>query len=154
MYNAYKGMVGGCPRTTSSAKCSSAIRIHRVFERDYASKVFLNSPRAAEAFPRIRRHSSCEDGRNIHIRVRGDEAQLSRPFTPFPRPPYSCLVDDGKTCNETPQRLEGLMTHDDKVLEMMVEELSEAKEKHAVPRRTLIMPEEGMKHDIAFLSNC
>ena len=115
---------------------------------------FLTPPWQPRRFLVIRRHFPCEGGRNIHIRVRGDEAQLSRPFTPFPRPPYSCLVDDGETCNETPQRLEGLMTHDDKVLEMMVEELSEAKEKHAVPRRTLIMPEEGMKHGRALLANC
>lgn len=35
------------------------------------------------------------------------------------------------------------MTQDDKVLDLMMEELTEAKEKHAVPRRTMIKPEEG-----------
>ncbi len=35
------------------------------------------------------------------------------------------------------------MKEDDKVLDIIVEELTEAKAKHAVPRRTLIKPDEG-----------
>lgn len=35
------------------------------------------------------------------------------------------------------------MDDDSKVLDIIVEELTEAKEKHAVPRRTMIKPDEG-----------
>lgn len=40
-------------------------------------------------------------------------------------------------------RLDGLMKEDSKVMDMIVQELTEAKAKHAVPRRTLIKPDEG-----------
>ncbi|CAM9466525.1 unnamed protein product [Ascophyllum nodosum] len=63
------------------------------------------------------------------------------------------LASEAESLQATRARLEGLMTHDDKVLEMMVEELSEAKEKHAVPRRTLIMPEEGELQEEDLLAN-
>lgn len=42
-------------------------------------------------------------------------------------------------------RLEGVMREDSKVMDIIVEELTEAKDKHAVPRRTLIKPDEGEK---------
>lgn len=35
------------------------------------------------------------------------------------------------------------MTEDGKVMDLIVDELTEVKEKHAVPRRTMIKPEEG-----------
>ncbi|CAN0451282.1 unnamed protein product [Scytosiphon promiscuus] len=35
------------------------------------------------------------------------------------------------------------MEDDSKVLDIIVEELTEAKAKHAVPRRTMIKPDEG-----------
>ena len=35
------------------------------------------------------------------------------------------------------------MKEDSRVLDIIVEELTEAKNKHAVPRRTLIKPDEG-----------
>lgn len=40
-------------------------------------------------------------------------------------------------------RLDGVMKEDSKVFDIIVEELTEAKNKHAVPRRTLIKPDEG-----------
>lgn len=39
--------------------------------------------------------------------------------------------------------LEGLMTQDKLVNDLMVEEMLELKEKHGVPRRTMIKPDEG-----------
>lgn len=35
------------------------------------------------------------------------------------------------------------MNEDSKVMDIIVEELTEAKNKHAVPRRTMIKPDEG-----------
>lgn len=42
------------------------------------------------------------------------------------------------------------MNEDDKVLDIIVEELTEAKAKHAVPRRTLIKPDEGEREMMPF----
>lgn len=41
------------------------------------------------------------------------------------------------------RRLDGVMKEDSKVMDIIVEELTEAKNKHAVPRRTVIKPDEG-----------
>lgn len=45
--------------------------------------------------------------------------------------------------NKHYDRLDDLMTEDHKVLDVIVEELTQAKEMHAVPRRTMIKPDEG-----------
>ncbi|CBN74882.1 DNA gyrase subunit A [Ectocarpus siliculosus] len=51
------------------------------------------------------------------------------------------------------ERLEGVMNEDSKVMDIIVEELTEAKNKHAVPRRTMIKPDEGELHEEDLLAN-
>ncbi|CAM9092331.1 unnamed protein product [Pylaiella littoralis] len=54
---------------------------------------------------------------------------------------------------ETMERLDGVMKEDSKVMDIIVEELTEAKNKHAVPRRTVIKPDEGELHEEDLLAN-
>ncbi|CAM9675174.1 unnamed protein product, partial [Laminaria digitata] len=68
-------------------------------------------------------------------------------------------MEEGKLRREadelkaTMARLDGLMTDDQSVYDVIVDELTQAKEKHAVPRRTMIKPDEGELHEEDLLAN-
>ncbi|CAM9596691.1 unnamed protein product [Chrysoparadoxa australica] len=51
------------------------------------------------------------------------------------------------------ERLNGLMEHDDRINDTIVQELEEIKQKHAVPRRTLIQTDDGELSDMDLVEN-
>ncbi|CAN0050365.1 unnamed protein product, partial [Ectocarpus sp. 12 AP-2014] len=63
------------------------------------------------------------------------------------------LKAEAKDLKATMERLESVMNEDSKVMDIIVEELTEAKNKHAVPRRTMIKPDEGELHEEDLLAN-
>eukprot|EP00903_Cladosiphon_okamuranus_P010462 g9898.t1 len=63
------------------------------------------------------------------------------------------LKEEAEDLKATMERLDSVMKEDSKVFDIIVEELTEAKNKHAVPRRTLIKPDEGELHEEDLLAN-
>lgn len=63
------------------------------------------------------------------------------------------LEEEAKDLKANMERLGALMTQDDKVYDLMVDEMLQLKNKHAVPRRTLIKPDEGELNDEDLLAN-